>query len=359
MDRGAARLKLLEAQLCIDQSYYRKANLKTPYVSDPITYMELEHLLPQEINAKRKEYRQVIEATIKPTLIENYERETFPDTFRVLAKKIDDSKGETKGFDWNSILAIAYESGRVDLSFVLFYLSHHMVMATIAIFGSNEQKKLLPSLKAYEKIGSWNYLGDKSKVDPEVATLSPVEGGYRLNGKVGWALNGDIADVIVVFAKHVETGKIVGVLVSPGAQGLVISPIKHKHSIRTASTADLIFQNVLVNEAELLPRITVYKKEIEQLKTLAKFGLSSAVAGMMAGAYEVAAHYTRQRVQFKAPLAAFQLTQAKLVKMMSLFQSVYLKVQLKASTVKVILISQNSLKTEVTGMVHSCMQKHV
>jgi alkylation response protein AidB-like acyl-CoA dehydrogenase len=60
--------------------------------------------------------------------------------------------------------------------------------------------------------------------------------------------------------------------------------------------------------------------------SIAKFAISAAVTGMMAGAYEVAAHYSRQRVQFDAPLAAFQLTQSKLVRMMAMFQTTYLHV---------------------------------
>lgn len=323
MEKNAARLRLLETHLCLDQSYYKKANLKTPYVSDPITFMELETLLPPAINEKRKVIRGLIEEGIKPTLIEHYENETFPPSFPILAKRIDQLVGSERS--WNSVLSVAYEAGRVDLSFYLFYLSHHSAIATISTFGSSQQKKLIPSLLAYEKVACWNYLGDRSKVDPSVPTLSPVEGGYRLNGQVTWAINGDVCDFIVLFAKHVETGKVIGLLLNSKAEGLKAVPIKHKHSIRAASTADLLLQNVFVSEDALLPKITVYKHEIEEIKTLVKFALSSAVAGMMAGAYEVAAHYTRQRVQFKAPLAAFQLTQHKLVKMMSLFQTTYLQ----------------------------------
>jgi acyl-CoA oxidase len=201
-----------------------------------------------------------------------------------------------------------------------------MTIETLELFGSDEQKQLLPSLRAYDKIGSWNYLGDKSKVDPEVASIAPVEGGYRLNGREAWALNGGISDAILLFAKHVETGKVIGVLLDSKAVGLTASAIKHKHSIRPASTANLYLHNVFVTEAALLPRVTVYKLEIEQLKAIAKFAVSAAGAGMMAGAYEVAAHYSRQRVQFNAPLAAFQLTQAKLVRMMAMFQTTYLQV---------------------------------
>jgi alkylation response protein AidB-like acyl-CoA dehydrogenase len=176
-----------------------------------------------QVNAKRKELRRIIEQGIKPTIIDHYEREAFPQVFIAVAKEIDRSVAQLRtdpSSGWTSMLAVAYEAERVDLSLVLFYF-----IETLELFGSDEHKQLLPSLRSYDKIGSWNCLGDKSKVDPQVASLAPVEGSYRLNGRVAWALNANISDVIVLFTKHVETGKVIGVLLDSKAVGLTASAI--------------------------------------------------------------------------------------------------------------------------------------
>jgi len=57
-----------------------------------------------------------------------------------------------------------------------------------------------------------------------------------------------------------------------------------------------------------------------------RISVAWVATGMAAGAFEAAMKYTRERIQFKKPVAQFQLIQSKLVKMLALVQSALLLV---------------------------------
>ena len=192
-----------------------------------------------------------------------------------------------------------------------------LVMYPIYEFGSEEQKEYwLPKLATGEKIGCFGLTEPDYGSNPGgmITRAEKVKGGYRLNGAKMWITNGTIADVAVVWAKL--DGVVNGFLVEKGTTGFQAPEMSGKHSLRASVTSELIFDDVIIPEKNILPKSKGLKKALMCL-TQARYGVACGVVGSMMACYDVALNYAKNRVQFSKPIAAYQLTQDKLVYMLT------------------------------------------
>ena len=192
-----------------------------------------------------------------------------------------------------------------------------LVMYPIFAFGSEEQKDLwLPPLASGKKIGCFGLTEPDYGSNPGgmVTKAEKVDGGFRLNGAKMWITNGTIADVAVVWAKL--DGIVRGFLVEKSFQGFTAPEMKGKHSLRASVTSELIFDNVFVPEKNLLEKTTGLKNALMCLNQ-ARYGIAWGVVGSMMACYDAALNYAKSRVQFSKPIAAYQMTQEKLVYMIT------------------------------------------
>ena len=188
-----------------------------------------------------------------------------------------------------------------------------LVMYPIFTFGDEKQKNSwLPLLARGEKIGCFGLTEPDYGSNPGgMATKAEkVENGYLLNGAKMWITNGTIADIAVVWAKL--NGSIRGFLVEKGTKGFSAPEMKGKHSLRASVTSELIFDNVFVPEENILPNTSGLKNALMCLNQ-ARYGIAWGVIGAMMECYEAALNYAKSRVQFSKPIAAYQMTQEKLV----------------------------------------------
>ncbi len=192
-----------------------------------------------------------------------------------------------------------------------------LVMYPIFTFGSEDQKNhWLPLLAKGEKIGCFGLTEPDFGSNPGgmITKAEKAEGGYRLNGAKMWITNGTIADVAVVWAKL--DGIVRGFLVEKSFEGFTAPEMKGKHSLRASVTSELIFDNVFVPEKNLLPETEGLKNALMCLNQ-ARYGIAWGVVGSMMACYDAALNYSRSRVQFSKPIAAYQMTQEKLVYMVT------------------------------------------
>ncbi len=188
-----------------------------------------------------------------------------------------------------------------------------LVMYPIFTFGNDEQKNYwLPFLAKGEKIGCFGLTEPDYGSNPGgmVTKAVKVEGGYILNGAKMWITNGTIADISVVWAKL--DGIVKGFLVEKSFEGFTAPEMKGKHSLRASVTSELIFDNVFVPEKNLLPKTEGLKNALMCLNQ-ARYGIAWGVTGSMMACYDAALNYAKTRVQFNKPIAAYQMTQEKLV----------------------------------------------
>jgi glutaryl-CoA dehydrogenase len=138
---------------------------------------------------------------------------------------------------------------------------------------------------------------------------------YLLNGAKMWITNAPIADVAVVWAKD-ETGRIHGLLVERGMEGFTTPETHDKWSLRASITGELVFDNVKVPKANLLPNKSGLGAPLGCLDS-ARYGIAWGAIGAAMDCYDSALRYTKERIQFGVPIASFQLTQKKLAEMIT------------------------------------------
>ncbi len=192
-----------------------------------------------------------------------------------------------------------------------------LVMFPIKTYGSEEQKKKwLPKLASGEKIGCFGLTEPDFGSNPGgmLTKAKKTTDGWLLNGSKMWITNGSIADVAVVWAKT-DDG-VNGFLVEKGTSGFISSKLEGKFSLRASDTAELSFQDCFIPEENRLPKARGLKGPLSCLNE-ARYGISWGVIGAAMACYDEALSYSKERIQFGRPIAGFQLTQEKLVEMVS------------------------------------------
>ncbi|RPH34706.1 acyl-CoA dehydrogenase [bacterium] len=192
-----------------------------------------------------------------------------------------------------------------------------LVMYPIFAFGSEEQKDhWLPRLASGEKIGCFGLTEPDFGSNPGGMATKAEEraDGYLLNGTKMWITNGTIADVAVVWAKL--NGEIRGFLVEKGTKGFSAPEMKGKHSLRASVTSELVLEDVLVPKNSILPNGSGLRLPLACLSQ-ARYGIAWGAVGAAMACYDAALNYAKTRIQFDKPIASFQLTQSKLVHMVT------------------------------------------
>jgi glutaryl-CoA dehydrogenase len=193
-----------------------------------------------------------------------------------------------------------------------------LVMYPIYKFGSEAQRrKYLPKLGSGEFIGCFGLTEPDHGSDPSGMTTNVVDDGdhYILNGAKMWITNSPVADIAVVWAKR-EDGKIIGLIVERGMKGFSTPEIHGKWSLRASITGELVFEDVRVPKANVLPNIEGLKGPLSCLSK-ARYGIAWGAIGAALDCYDSALRYSKERIQFGKPLAQFQLTQKKLAEMIT------------------------------------------
>ena len=289
-----------------------------------VDYFNIDSLLSEEEIMIRDSVREFVSEEILP-IIEKYNRESkFP--MQLIPKMAELGLFGTnlpQKYGCAELNNVAYglvmqELERGDSGVRSFVsVQSALVMYPIFAFGSEEQKdKWLPLLAKGEKIGCFGLTEPDYGSNPGgmVTKAEKVDGGYRLNGAKMWITNGTIADVAVVWAKL--DGIVKGFLVEKGFEGFTAPEMKGKHSLRASVTSELIFDNVFVPEQNLLPKTEGLKNALMCLNQ-ARYGIAWGVMGSMMACYDAALEYAKSRVQFSKPIAAYQMTQEKLVVMLT------------------------------------------
>jgi glutaryl-CoA dehydrogenase len=191
-----------------------------------------------------------------------------------------------------------------------------LAMFAIWRFGSEEQKQeWLPRMAAGEAIGCFGLTEPDAGSDPGSMRTSARRAGddWVLNGTKMWITNGSLADVAVVWART-DDG-IRGFLVPRDTPGFTTQDIHQKLSLRASVTSELILDDVRLPASAQLPEAEGLRAPLACLSE-ARFGIVFGAIGAARACYEAALDYAGSRVQFGKPIAAFQLTQAKLAQML-------------------------------------------
>jgi len=289
-----------------------------------VDYYHIDDLLTEEEKLIRSTIREFVEDKVIPIIEKHYREGTFPmHLIPDMAELGIFGATLPEKYGCANLNNVAYglmmqELERGDSGIRSFAsVQSALVMYPIYTFGTDEQKDYwLPKLARGEKIGCFGLTEPDFGSNPGgmKTRAEKVDGGFILNGTKMWITNGTIADVAVVWAKW--DGVVHGFLVEKDFKGFSAPEMKNKHSLRASVTSELVLDNVFVPESHWLPNTQGLKSALMCLSQ-ARYGIAWGVIGSMMVAYTTALEYAKSRVQFSKPIAAYQLTQAKLVWMLT------------------------------------------
>ena len=210
------------------------------------------------------------------------------------------------------------ETERVDSAYrSTMSVQSSLVMHPIHAFGAEEQRlKYLPRLASGEWLGCFGLTEPDHGSDPASmkTRAKAVDGGFVLNGAKTWISNAPHADVMVVWARGEDDGRVRGYVLERGMEGLTTPGIEGKFSLRASPTGGIVMDDVFVPAENALPDAVGLKAALSCLFR-ARYGIAWGALGAAEACWFAARRYTLDREQFGRPLAATQLIQKKLADM--------------------------------------------
>ncbi|WP_395055832.1 acyl-CoA dehydrogenase family protein [Flavobacterium sp.] len=288
-------------------------------------YYLLDDLLSDEHKLVRDAARAWVKKEVSPIIEDYAQRAEFP-------KQIVKGLGEIGGF--GPYIPVEYGGAGLDqISYGLIMqeiergdsgvrstssVQSSLVMYPIWKYGNEEQRiRFLPKLATGEFIGCFGLTEPNYGSDPGsmITNFKDMGDHYLLNGAKMWISNAPFADVAVVWAKN-EEGRIHGLLVERGMEGFSTPETHNKWSLRASATGELIFDNVKVPKANLLPNKSGLGAPLGCLDS-ARYGIAWGAIGAAMDCYDTALRYAKERIQFDKPIAGTQLQQKKLAEMIT------------------------------------------
>lgn len=285
-----------------------------------LDYFNLDELLSEEHKIIRSSIRDWVNRSVKPIIEDYAQRAEFP---KHLFKEMGElgafgpylpEQYGCAGLDQMAYGLIMQELERGDSGIrSAASVQSSLVMYPIYAFGSEEQRQhYLPKLAKGELIGCFGLTEPNHGSNPGgmETRLRDASDHVILNGAKMWITNAAIADIAVVWAKD-EEEIIHGLIVEKGMKGFTAPETHGKWSLRASVTGELVFDEVKVPKANLLPNIKGLKGPMMCLNS-ARYGIAWGSVGAALDCYDAALRYSLERKQFNKPLAAFQLQQKKL-----------------------------------------------
>jgi glutaryl-CoA dehydrogenase len=282
--------------------------------------------------AVRDLVRRVVDEQVRPHIGQWFEDGAAPT--RQLAKQFG-SLGllgmHLHGYGCAGASAVAYglaclelEAGDSGLR-SLVSVQGSLAMYAIWRYGTAQHKqRWLPAMAAGDAIGCFGLTEPDHGSDPaSMRTRAEPDGdGWVLRGTKMWITNAPVADVAVIWARAEGPGDdgtggpggVRGFVVPMTTTGVRANEIRHKLSLRASSTGEIVLDDVRLPGAAMLPEARGLKAPLSCL-TEARHGIAWGALGAARDCLETAIRYACDREQFGCPIAAFQLTQAKLADM--------------------------------------------
>jgi glutaryl-CoA dehydrogenase len=297
----------------------------------PLDLIDVDHLHSDEELQIRSVVRKLVDDRVRPNIAGWYEAGTVP------ARELATEFGaigllgmHIKGYGCAGASAVAYGVACLELEAgdsgirSLVSVQGSLAMYAIYRFGSAAQKEQwLPRMAAGEAIGCFGLTEPDHGSDPaSMKTRAGRDGDdWVLRGGKMWITNAPVADVAVIWARTDEG--IGGFVVPMDSPGVSVREVTNKMSLRASLTGEITLDEVRLPADAAMPEARGLKAPLSCL-TEARFGIIWGSLGSARDCLHTAIDYAVTREQFGKPLAAFQLTQAKLADMSLELQKGYL-----------------------------------
>jgi glutaryl-CoA dehydrogenase len=285
----------------------------------------MDALLTDDERAIRDRVRYFCDTEIIPVINDYWDRAEFPFDLAQKFGTLGILGGTIQGYGCPGMSEVAAglvgaELARGDGSLNTFFGVHSgLVMGTIAMLGSEEQRqRWLPAMARLEKIGAFGLTEPEHGSDAVALTTRARRDGddWILDGAKKWIGNASFADVVIIWARDEADGHVKGFLVEKGSPGFTATVITGKTSKRAVWQAEIALEGVRVPESNRLVGANSFKDTAKVL-TATRYGVAWEAIGHAAACYEYALAYAKERQSFGKPLAARQLIQHKLARMLA------------------------------------------
>jgi len=276
----------------------------------------------------RDTVRQFMETEMRPIVREYEAEKRFPaEQIRKLGEMgfcgmlIPEEWGGA-GTDTISYALMIEEVARVDASTaVILSVTNSVAGAPMLKHGSEAQRrKYLLRLARGEMIGAFCLTEPGAGSDAAGIQTRAVRNGdhYVLDGTKIWVTNGDVAGVLVVFAKTDMAAGARGVtafVVEPSFPGFRVTRHEDKMGMRLSHSVEITLESCRVPvENRLGEEGQGLKIALEALDG-GRVGIAAQAVGLAQGALESATRYAKQRRTFGKPIADYQAIQWMLADM--------------------------------------------
>lgn len=289
--------------------------------------LNLNNFLTEEERAVQETAHSYCQERLLPRVLEAYRKEDFDKTILQEMGELGLLGSTIKGYGCAGVSNVASglitrEVERVDSGYrSAMSVQSSLVMGPIDEFGTQEQKdKFLEKLGNGQLVGCFgltepNHGSDPGSMETTAKPHPSKEGYYSLSGAKTWITNSPIADVLLVWAKLQETGKIRGFLVEREkcpAGTLETPSLKNKNGLRASITGMIQLDECPVPKENMFPDVEGLRGPFSCLNS-ARYGIAWGTIGALEDCIKRAREYALERKQFKNnPIAKYQLVQKKL-----------------------------------------------
>jgi len=289
-----------------------------------VDFLRIDEMLADEERAARDSVREFVSKEFLPLLQEHIRQDgSFPMQLVPMMGELGLFGTNLKGYGCAGMNNVAYglamqELERGDSGLRSFAsVQGALCMYPIYTYGTQAQKeRWLPAMAEGREIGCFG-LTEPDAGSHVGAMLTKAEkrgGSWVLNGTKRWITNGSVASVAIVWAKT-EDG-VRGFLIETDRPGFEARDIKGKFSLRASVTSELFLTDVEVPDENLLPGAKGLAGPLGCLNQ-ARYGIAWGAIGAAMACYDEILRYSQERIVQGGPLAGKQLTQEKLVYMLT------------------------------------------
>ena len=221
------------------------------------------------------------------------------------------------GMDFLSYCLLIEEISRADAG-VGVTLAVHTSAGTLPIvmFGTEEQKeRWVPPLARGERTGCFALTEPETGSDASAiqTRAERVEGGYRISGHKQWVTNGRVAGTMILFARAPEG--VTAFVLGMDAEGISFGKHAEKMGVISATTDDVLFDNVFVPEEDRLGEEGRGLRVALGTLDTGRIGVAAQATGIAEAAFRYATQYAAGRTTFGKPIAEHQAIAFKLADM--------------------------------------------
>jgi alkylation response protein AidB-like acyl-CoA dehydrogenase len=221
------------------------------------------------------------------------------------------------GLGETGLCVVMDELTRADFSVAVTLGAHASIGAMSVLVGGTEEQKrrFLPDMAAGKVLSAYALSEAGAGSDPAAMTTTAVRDGSQwvLEGEKVWITNGDVADLVTVYAitdKHKGArGGVTAFLVPASARGFSVGKREEKMGQRGSSTVTIAFDAVRLDDDHRLGEIGEGFRIAMATLDRGRLALGANCLGCAREAHALSVGYARERRAFGKAIGEHQAIQ--------------------------------------------------